>query len=49
MNGLWGYFFHDVIQESEKMFELRMMFYEHYPDYAKRRVYRCKKPDKEIR
>ena len=28
-------FFHDVIQESEKMFELRMMFYEHYPDYAK--------------
>lgn len=28
-------FFYDVVQESEEMFELRMMFYEHYPDYAK--------------
>lgn len=28
-------FLHDITQESEEMFELRMMFYEHYPEYAK--------------
>lgn len=28
-------FLHDIMQESEEMFELRMMFYEHYPEYAK--------------
>ena len=28
-------FLHDITQESEEMFELRMMFYVHYPDYAK--------------
>lgn len=28
-------FFHDITQESEEMFELRMMFYERYPDSAK--------------
>lgn len=28
-------FFHDIMQESAEMFELRMMFYEHYPEYAK--------------
>lgn len=28
-------FFHDITQESEEMFELRMMFYKHYPEYAK--------------
>lgn len=30
-----GCFLHDITQESEKIFELRMMFYEHYPEYAK--------------
>lgn len=30
-----GCFLHDIIQESAEMFELRMMFYEHYPEYAK--------------
>lgn len=28
-------FLHDITQESDEMFELRMMFYEHYPKYAK--------------
>ena len=28
-------FIHDIMQESAEMFELRMMFYEHYPEYAK--------------
>lgn len=28
-------FLHDIMQESAEMFELRMMFYEHYPEYAK--------------
>ena len=28
-------FLHDITQESEEMFELRMMFYGHYPEYAK--------------
>ena len=28
-------FFYDITQDSEEMFELRMMFYEHYPEYAK--------------
>lgn len=28
-------FLHDITRESEEMFELRMMFYEHYPEYAK--------------
>lgn len=28
-------FLHDITQESEEMFELRMLFYEHYPEYAK--------------
>lgn len=28
-------FLHDITQESEEMFELRLMFYEHYPKYAK--------------
>lgn len=28
-------FLHDITQESEEMFELRMMFYEYYPEYAK--------------
>lgn len=28
-------FLHDIIEESAQMFELRMMFYEHYPEYAK--------------
>lgn len=28
-------FLHDITQESEEMFELRMMFYEHYPEFAK--------------
>ncbi len=28
-------FLHDITQESDEMFELRMLFYEHYPDYAK--------------
>lgn len=27
-------FLHDIMQESSGMFELRMMFYEHYPEYA---------------
>ncbi len=31
-------FLHDITQESEEMFELRMLFYEHYPEYA-REVY----------
>lgn len=30
-----GCFLHDITQESDEMFELRMMFYEHYPEYAK--------------
>ena len=29
-------FLHDITQESEEMFELRMMFYERYPEYAKK-------------
>lgn len=28
-------FLHDITQESEEMFELRMLFYEHYPECAK--------------
>ena len=28
-------FLHDITQEREEMFELRMLFYEHYPEYAK--------------
>lgn len=28
-------FLHDITQESEEVFELRMIFYEHYPEYAK--------------
>lgn len=28
-------FLHDITQEREDMFELRMMFYEHYPEFAK--------------
>lgn len=28
-------FLHDITQESEEIFELRMLFYEHYPEYAK--------------
>jgi len=28
-------FLHDITQESDELFELRMMFYEHYPEYAK--------------
>lgn len=28
-------FLYDIMQESAEMFELRMMFYEHYPEYAK--------------
>lgn len=28
-------FLHDIMQESAEIFELRMMFYEHYPEYAK--------------
>lgn len=28
-------FLHDITQEREEMFELRMMFYERYPEYAK--------------
>lgn len=28
-------FLHDINRESDKLFELRMMFYEHYPEYAK--------------
>ena len=28
-------FLHDIVEESAEMFELRMMFYEHYPEYAK--------------
>lgn len=28
-------FLHDITRESDKLFELRMMFYEHYPEYAK--------------
>ena len=28
-------FLYDITQESEKMFELRLMFYERYPVYAK--------------
>lgn len=28
-------FLHDITQESEEMFELRMLFYERYPEYAK--------------
>lgn len=28
-------FLHDITQESEEMFELRMLFYEHYLEYAK--------------
>ena len=28
-------FLHDITQESDEMFELRMLFYEHYPEYAK--------------
>lgn len=28
-------FLHDITQESEEMFELRMLFYEHDPEYAK--------------
>ena len=30
-----GCFFYDIMRESAEMFELRMMFYEHYPEYAK--------------
>lgn len=30
-----GCFLHDITQESEEIFGLRMMFYEHYPEYAK--------------
>ncbi|WP_434311480.1 hypothetical protein [Hominifimenecus sp. rT4P-3] len=30
-----GCFLQDIMQESAEMFELRMMFYEHYPEYAK--------------
>ena len=28
-------FLHDITQESNELFDLRMMFYEHYPEYAK--------------
>lgn len=28
-------FFFDIMEESNELFELRMMFYEYYPDYAK--------------
>lgn len=28
-------FLHDITQESDEMFELRMLFYEYYPEYAK--------------
>lgn len=28
-------FLHDITQESDELFELRMMFYEYYPEYAK--------------
>lgn len=27
-------FLHDITEESDEMFELRMLFYEHYPEYA---------------
>lgn len=27
-------FLHDITEESDEMFELRMLFYEHYPDFA---------------
>ena len=27
-------FVHDITQESDEMFELRMMFYKYYPEYA---------------
>lgn len=27
-------FIHDITQESDEMFDLRMAFYEHYPEYA---------------
>ena len=29
-----GCFFHDIHEESEELFELRMLFYEHYPEYG---------------
>ena len=27
-------FLHDITEESDEMFELRMLFYEHYTEYA---------------
>ncbi|MBO5336863.1 MAG: hypothetical protein J6A94_07035 [Lachnospiraceae bacterium] len=29
-----GCFLHDIMRESDELFELRMMFYEHYPEWA---------------